>query len=268
MDSRLKFIEPNIMKTSKEGGYRVKIGIKGYETDIQFETLEQARAYRDKIYDLRDTAELLKIKAKLDFKEYPENLIKSLGFEDIFDIFENFNKYYEVIKTKLTDREERVIDCIFRQHMTLQEAGKEFGVTRERIRQVQIKALKKIKHYRYYFEVGKYADKKELAKQEYQKYLEQNKKEWKYEEAKEFVKNYESEHKQEIAMKAQIDIEYLDLSVRTYNCLRRAGIRYLSELLSKTKEELIRVRNMGKKSLKEIIDNLEEKGYYLKEFER
>lgn len=268
MDSRLKFIEPNIIKTAKEGGYRVKIGIRGYETDTQFETLEQARAYRDKIYDLRDTAELLKIKAKLDFKEYPENLIKSLGFEDIFDIFENFNKYYEVIKTKLTDREEKVIDCIFHQHMTLQETGKEFGVTRERIRQVQIKALKKIKRYRYYFEVGEYADKKELAKQDYQKYLEQSKKEWKYEEAKEFVKNYESEHKQKIAMKAQIGIENLDLSVRSFNCLRRAGIRYLSELLSKSVEDLMKIRNMGKKSLKEIIDKLEQQGYHLKEFER
>ena len=268
MDSRLKYIEPNIIKTAKDGSYRVKIGIKGYKTDIQFETLEQARAYRDKIFDLRDTAEILKIKAKLDFKEYPENLIKALGFENIFDIFQNFEKYYEVIKTKLTDREEKVVDCIFRQHMTLGETGKEFGVTRERIRQVQIRALKKIKRYRYYFEVGEYADKKELAKQDYQKYLEKNKKEWKYEEAKEFVKNYETEHKEEIAMKAQIGIEYLDLSVRSYNCLRRAGIRYLSDLLSKSIEDLMKIRNMGRKSLKEIIDKLEENGYHLKEFER
>ena len=172
-------------------------------------------------------------------------------------------KYYDFALA-----EEKVIDCIFRQHMTLQEAEKEFGVTRERIRQVQIKALRKIKRYRYYFEVSEYANKKELAKQNYQKYLEQNKKEWKYEEAKEFVKNYESEHKQEIAMKTQIGIEDLDLSIRSYNCLGRAGIRYLSELLSKSVEDLIKIRNIGRKSLKEIIDKLKEKGYHLKEFER
>jgi len=51
-------------------------------------------------------------------------------------------------------------------------------------------------------------------------------------------------------------IEELDLSVRSYNCLKRAGIQTVEELTQKTKEEMIRVRNLGKKSLKEVEDKL------------
>ena len=48
------------------------------------------------------------------------------------------------------------------------------------------------------------------------------------------------------------DIENLNLSVRTYNCLRRVGITTISALKEKTEEELTHVKNLGKKSLEEI----------------
>ena len=47
-------------------------------------------------------------------------------------------------------------------------------------------------------------------------------------------------------------IEDLDLSVRSYNCLKRAGIQTVEELTQKTEDEMMRVRNLGKKSLKEV----------------
>ena len=47
-------------------------------------------------------------------------------------------------------------------------------------------------------------------------------------------------------------IEELDLSVRSYNCLKRAGIQTVQELASKTEDDMIKVRNLGKKSLKEV----------------
>jgi DNA-directed RNA polymerase subunit alpha len=53
-------------------------------------------------------------------------------------------------------------------------------------------------------------------------------------------------------------IEDLDLSVRSYNCLKRAGINNLSELIEKTEEDMMKVRNLGKKSLKEVKQKLEE----------
>lgn len=51
-------------------------------------------------------------------------------------------------------------------------------------------------------------------------------------------------------------IEELDLSVRSYNCLKRAGISTVGELCNKTEEEMMKVRNLGKKSLKEVKEKL------------
>ena len=55
-------------------------------------------------------------------------------------------------------------------------------------------------------------------------------------------------------------IEDLDLSVRSYNCLKRAGIQTVEELVQKTEDEMMHVRNLGKKSLKEVKDKIMEHG--------
>ncbi|MFW6264500.1 MAG: DNA-directed RNA polymerase subunit alpha [Bacillota bacterium] len=60
-------------------------------------------------------------------------------------------------------------------------------------------------------------------------------------------------------------IEELELSVRSSNCLKRAGINTVGELTSKTEEDLIKVRNLGKKSLVEIREKLKELGLGLKQ---
>ncbi|MBR3364762.1 MAG: DNA-directed RNA polymerase subunit alpha [Solobacterium sp.] len=65
----------------------------------------------------------------------------------------------------------------------------------------------------------------------------------------------------------QLMIEDLDLSVRSYNCLKRAGIQTVDELTQKTEDEMMRVRNLGKKSLKEVKDKLIELGYGFKSFD-
>ena len=62
-------------------------------------------------------------------------------------------------------------------------------------------------------------------------------------------------------------IEDLDLSVRSYNCLKRAGIQTVDELTQKTEDEMMRVRNLGKKSLKEVKDKLIELGLGFKSFD-
>ena len=51
-------------------------------------------------------------------------------------------------------------------------------------------------------------------------------------------------------------IEELDLSVRSFNCLKRANINTVGDLISKTEEEMIKVRNLGRKSLEEVINKL------------
>lgn len=60
-------------------------------------------------------------------------------------------------------------------------------------------------------------------------------------------------------------IEELDLSVRSYNCLKRAGINTVGELINKTEDDMMKVRNLGKKSLEEVQQKLEELNYALKE---
>lgn len=55
-------------------------------------------------------------------------------------------------------------------------------------------------------------------------------------------------------------LEDLDLSVRSYNCLKRASIQTVEELVNKTEDELMKVRNLGKKSFKEVKDKVEELG--------
>lgn len=62
-------------------------------------------------------------------------------------------------------------------------------------------------------------------------------------------------------------IEDLDLSVRSYNCLKRAGIQTVEELTLKSEDEMMRIRNLGKKSLKEVKDKLHDLGLGFKSFE-
>jgi len=58
----------------------------------------------------------------------------------------------------------------------------------------------------------------------------------------------------------EMTIEELDLSVRSYNCLKRAGINTVYELTTKTEEDMMKVRNLGKKSLEEVQAKLAELG--------
>ena len=62
-------------------------------------------------------------------------------------------------------------------------------------------------------------------------------------------------------------IEELDLSVRAFNCLKRAGINTVSELVQKDQEEMMKVRNLGKKSLEEVEQKLELLGLSLRQSE-
>ena len=63
----------------------------------------------------------------------------------------------------------------------------------------------------------------------------------------------------------ELTIEELDLSVRSYNCLKRAGINTVDELVRKTEEEMMKVRNLGKKSLEEVQNKLSQLGLSLKD---
>ena len=61
----------------------------------------------------------------------------------------------------------------------------------------------------------------------------------------------------------EMTIEELDLSVRSFNCLKRANINTVADLISKTEDEMMKVRNLGRKSLEEVINKLAMMGLHL-----
>ncbi|NLO39518.1 MAG: DNA-directed RNA polymerase subunit alpha [Ruminiclostridium sp.] len=61
----------------------------------------------------------------------------------------------------------------------------------------------------------------------------------------------------------EMTIEELDLSVRSYNCLKRAGINTVEDLITKTEEDMMKVRNLGRKSLEEVVQKMDALGLSL-----
>ena len=72
----------------------------------------------------------------------------------------------------------------------------------------------------------------------------------------------ESDEKEKVL---EMNIDELELSVRSYNCLKRAGINTVEELINKTPEDMMKVRNLGRKSLDEVLAKLRELGLKLNE---
>ena len=62
----------------------------------------------------------------------------------------------------------------------------------------------------------------------------------------------------------EMSIEDMDLSVRSYNCLKRAGINTVEDLIKKSKDDMLKVRNLGLKSLEEVIQKLQSIGFDLR----
>ena len=86
------------------------------------------------------------------------------------------------------------------------------------------------------------------------------------EEAKNTEIVREKEESQKVKV-LEMTIEDLDLSVRSYNCLKRAGINTVEDLANKSEEEMMKVRNLGRKSLDEVKQKLHALDLALKEEE-
>lgn len=74
----------------------------------------------------------------------------------------------------------------------------------------------------------------------------------------------ESDEKEKVL---EMNIDELELSVRSYNCLKRAGINTVEELCNRTSEDMMKVRNLGRKSLEEVLAKLKELGLELNQSE-
>ena len=71
------------------------------------------------------------------------------------------------------------------------------------------------------------------------------------------MKDYETDDNEKIN---RMNIDELELSVRSYSCLKSAGITTVGELRSKSSEDMMKVRNLGRKSLEEVIAKMRELG--------
>lgn len=190
---------------------------------------------------------LEKSKVRKPILEYPENLLYLLGIENTAQnyyekMIPNFTENYEKASEYLTPREKDIIAYRLKENKTFDEIGKIIGCTRERIRQIEKRALHKLKG-RVRFLTNEVADYELVKEQEYKKLKEQ----MSYEVALQIV----SEHKEQERKKLIINAP---LSVRAKNCLLRYNIVFVDELKTIDYDDLIKMRNLGKKTYKEIID--------------
>ncbi len=158
---------------------------------------------------------------------------------------EKFSTYTEIknnapeLLENLNSRDQEILELRFSSNsqnstLILEEIGKKYGIVGERIRQIinnNIDQLRKI-----YFKHQDYIKKQEILKK---------------------VKN------KSISL-SSVPIEYFDFSVRSYNCLKKHNINNLAELIEKTENYLLNIKNFGTKSLKEIKDKFNQFNLSLK----
>lgn len=166
------------------------------------------------------------------------------------------------IRPYLTQREFIILRLRNEQNLTLEETGKVFGVTRERVRQVEAKALRKLENRRKEIICEDLWEQNEKIREQYEKEL--NELEFfttKIKGVNEWIKNNAPQDvKQTIEEMYKYNdprsIDELDLSTRAYSCLKRARINTIQDLKEKKLSDLMKIRNMGRKSLQEIISQL------------
>ena len=240
-------------------GYVVFIHRNDLKINERFETLEKAQAFRDEALRLCEIKRIQKLRADLQINEYPYNLIEALEF-NVVDVIENFDSHFDyVCKNYLTEREYLIIINTYQMQKTFDESAKIFDISKARTQQICVKALCKLKYHHDFFLKGKYSDPYKIALQDYQDFIADTHKRWSYESAMNFINNYEKTERD--YKYTELEISEFNFSVRTYNSLRRAGISTVSQLVLKNADDLYKLRNLGKKSLKEIFKVLNIHGY-------
>jgi DNA-binding CsgD family transcriptional regulator len=195
---------------------------------------------------------------------YPFNLAKDI-FGSATEAIEIYVPGLYSAMATLTEREADVLRRRYQDKLTLKAVGQIQEVTPERIRQIEAKAIRKLRHPSRVnmFKAVPLTEMQELIT-EHQKLNRQ------YEllaRALEIAVERPSEPEiTELAKMVNVTstpLEELDFSVRTYNCLRRAGINTLGEIISKPSSEIAKIRSLGRKSLNEIVMTLEKHGFSL-----
>lgn len=160
----------------------------------------------------------------------------------------------------LTKREREIMNARVYDNATLQELGKRYSVTRERIRQVEAKAYRKLKRP----DVRDVIKNGISMKNEIDKILDEEYKNRLKQQAEIQISKIKLPNSVIIVDPSE-KIEVLNLSVRPYNCIKRKGIHTVGQLCDRTSLEIAHIPNMGIKSFNEIINKLAERGLTLRE---
>lgn len=197
-------------------------------------------------------------------KEYPENLLSQVFVNGLpTDLPDDITLVLEyIIQKTLTEREGRVLDMRYKRYMTMAAIGEEYGLRAERIRQIEAKAVRKLRHpsrSRYIL----------MGMEGYINYLRDTAVDERLREYKKEIISLEkkiaeltdTEYEEEKNELENAPLAELDLSVRTFNILYRAGYSTVKELLDADAEKIVSLPNLGLKNFSDLIDVLSEKGF-------
>ena len=247
----MKTIKPNIRITDSGKYYVV---IKGFQKT--YETLEEAE----------NVLKEIKMNTKNINHDYPLDFIDALfGTNKMIDIAyieNNFDKNINYVLDTITEREALVVRKRFIEGYTFEAVALQFGVSRERIRQIEAKAIRKLRHpSRLYF--IRYGEEVKELQDDINKLT--NDLLLKKEQLLNILANPDLIELTKEEIEGATSIDTLDFSVRTYHVLRRSGVDTLLQLMSKSVKQLRVIRNMGNKSIREIIEKLGKIGFKLSE---
>lgn len=166
--------------------------------------------------------------------------------------------------SSMTDRERDVVMRRYYHQKTLKEVGEEIGVKQERVRQIEAKAIRKMRNthcsYIMLHGIKAYIDKRVNEKVDAE--LEFRKKELEVEYRQKIGQLATEKPKDVYARVLALTIEELDLTVRSYNCLKRAWCETVKDIVERypTYKSAMNIRNLGRKSLREISEKMNEIG--------
>ena len=197
-------------------------------------------------------------------KEYPKNLLSQVFVNGLpTDLPDDVALVLEyIIQKTLTEREGRVLDMRYKRYMTMAAIGEEYGLRAERIRQIEAKAVRKLRHpsRSRYILMGMEGYINHLCNTAVDERLREYKKEIISLEKK-IAELTDTEYEEEKNELENAPLAELDLSVRTFNILYRAGYSTVRELLDADAEKIVSLPNLGLKNFSDLIDVLSEKGF-------
>ena len=203
---------------------------------------------------------------------YPYNLMEVIkaqehsftDAEDLDGLDYTPSAIRDMIRDALTEREIQIIEMRYRDKMSLEQTAIAHNVTRERIRQIEAKALRKLNHPG---RLKKYAAVpfKEWQAEHAAKERAEARLDW-YLQHGDYKVELEEADKPKVAQKGVLDttVDDMDLSVRSYNCLKRAAINTVGEIVALDYEQATKIRNLGRHSLDEIIAKIHSLGLKMK----